>query len=153
MATVLFYEKPGCANNARQKQLLLAAGHELVVRDLLKTAWTAADLRPFFGQRAVAEWFNRVAPRVKSGAIVPEAQDEKSALAHMLNDPLLIRRPLLQVGDRREVGFDPELIHAWIGLHPHHEMQGRQPDLERCRRQHACPDRVETAPQSCRSVD
>ncbi len=36
----------------------------------------------------------------------------------MLKDPMLIRRPLLQVGDRREVGFDVEKIDAWIGLNP-----------------------------------
>jgi hypothetical protein len=34
----------------------------------------------------------------------------------MLADPLLIRRPLIQVGSRRESGFDAELIDAWIGI-------------------------------------
>ena len=34
----------------------------------------------------------------------------------MIVDPLLIRRPLLQVGDRREAGFEPDKIDAWIGL-------------------------------------
>ncbi|HBW91833.1 MAG TPA: hypothetical protein DEG17_23945, partial [Cyanobacteria bacterium UBA11149] len=34
----------------------------------------------------------------------------------MINDPLLIRRPLLQVGELREVGFDRDKIAAWIGL-------------------------------------
>ena len=65
MATILFYEKPGCANNARQKRLLLDAGHELIVCDLLATRWTAEELRAFFGGRPVSEWFNRAAPRVK----------------------------------------------------------------------------------------
>lgn len=36
----------------------------------------------------------------------------------MLQDPLLIRRPLLEVGDRREVGFEVDKIDAWIGLQP-----------------------------------
>jgi hypothetical protein len=34
MAEVIFYEKAGCAGNARQKALLRASGHQLVVRDL-----------------------------------------------------------------------------------------------------------------------
>ena len=38
MADVIFWEKPGCAGNARQKALLAAAGHRLKVRDLLATA-------------------------------------------------------------------------------------------------------------------
>jgi nitrogenase-associated protein len=136
MATILFYEKPGCANNARQKRLLLEAGHELIVRDLLAARWTAGELRTFFGGRPVSEWFNRAAPRVKSGEIVPEALDEQTALALMLEDPLLIRRPLLQAGERREAGFDAERIQDWIGLAP---TAGEGPNLEQCRRTGHCP--------------
>ena len=98
MSYVIFFEKPGCINNARQKALLESAGHRLVVRDLLSERWTAAVLRPFFGTMAVAEWFNRSAPAVKEGAVVPEALDEDAALALMVADPLLIRRPLMRVG-------------------------------------------------------
>ena len=34
----------------------------------------------------------------------------------MLADPLLIRRPLMESGGRREAGFQPERVAAWIGL-------------------------------------
>lgn len=118
MATVLFWEKPGCAGNARQKALLAASGHEVSARDLRAEPWTAARLRPFFGDRKVAEWFNRNSPRLRSGEVRPEALDEQAALDLMLADPLLIRRPLLQVDERREAGFDQALIAAWIGLRP-----------------------------------
>ena len=118
MAKIIFYEKPGCGGNARQKALLAAAGHELEVRDLLSHPWTAEELREFFGTRPVAEWFNRSAPRVKSGAIVPEAMEAETALAAMLADPLLIRRPLLESNGRREAGFDTALIAAWLGPLP-----------------------------------
>jgi nitrogenase-associated protein len=117
MAKIVF-EKPGCANNTRQKALLAAAGHEVDARNLLTEKWTAQRLRPFFGARPVAEWFNRAAPRVKSGEVVPEQLDEASAIALMLAEPLLIRRPLIQAGKRREAGFDQELVDAWIGLGP-----------------------------------
>lgn len=116
MATVIFYEKPGCAGNARQKTLLTKAGHCVIARDLLSEPWTEYRLRAFFGSRPVAEWFNRAAPRVKAGEIVPEQLDEADALALMLAEPLLIRRPLLQVGERCEAGFDQTLIDEWIGL-------------------------------------
>jgi nitrogenase-associated protein len=118
MAHVLFYEKPGCAGNERQKVLLRAAGHDLEVRDLLTTPWTEATLRPFLAGAAVADWFNRTAPRVKSGEVVPEALTAEAALALLLADPLLIRRPLLQVGERREVGFLAAVVGDWIGLEP-----------------------------------
>jgi len=116
MATVIFYEKPGCAGNARQKRLLAEAGHTVVTRDLLSEPWTTESLRPFFGDRPVAEWFNKAAPAVKSGEIDPASFDEAAALEAMIAKPLLIRRPLMQVGDRRETGFEPALVEAWIGL-------------------------------------
>jgi len=135
MTTILFYEKPGCVNNARQKKLLREAGHELVVRNLLETVWSPDELRAFFGGRPVPEWFNRAAPRIKSGEVVPETLDETRALALMVDDPLLIRRPLLQVGARREAGFDLERIQEWLGALEATESEG---DLESCRRSQPC---------------
>ena len=116
MATVIFYEKPGCAGNARQKRLLTEAGHTVEPRNLLAEPWTAESLRPFFGDRPVADWFNKAAPAVKSGEIDPSSFDEEAALKAMIATPLLIRRPLMQVGERRETGFEPALVEAWIGL-------------------------------------
>src|SRR5512146_1594015 len=116
MVDVIFYEKPGCSGNARQKKLLAAAGHTVLSRDLRREPWTRLRLLSFFAGLPVAEWFNANAPAVKSGAIVPEAVDEITALTLMLADPLLIRRPLLEVGEERRVGFDVAAIEAWIGL-------------------------------------
>jgi nitrogenase-associated protein len=118
MATVIFYEKPGCINNTKQKSLLKAAGHDLEIRNLLTEAWTKESLRSFFGELPVADWFNHSAPKVKSQEVVPAEIDAETALSLMLQDRLLIRRPLMQVGDRREVGFDIEQVDNWIGLQP-----------------------------------
>ncbi|MQY52170.1 hypothetical protein HCX48_09800 [Rhodocyclus tenuis] len=116
MAHITFYEKSGCSGNARQKALLIAAGHEVLARDLRKEAWSRERLLAFFGTRPVAQWFNRNAPAVKSGEIVPETLTAEAAMALLLREPLLIRRPLLEVGETRQVGFDPVAIDAWIGL-------------------------------------
>lgn len=120
MALVRFWQKPGCRGNARQIAALTAAGHHVEVHDLLSHPWTAGELRPFFGGRPVAEWFNRSAPAVKAGEVVPSALDEAAALALLLRAPLLIRRPLLESGGRREAGFDPARIDAWLGLRTAH---------------------------------
>ncbi len=116
MAVVIFYEKPGCINNTKQKALLQAAGHTVEAHNLLTTAWTVETLRPFFGDLPVTNWFNSSAPRIKSGEIKPTQLDADTALNLMIADPLLIRRPLLQVGDRLQVGFERDDIAAWIGL-------------------------------------
>ena len=81
MAHVVFWEKPGCAGNARQKALLSASGHELDVRNLLTEPWDAERLRSFFGARPVVGWFNRSSPRVKSGEVQPESLHEAAAIA------------------------------------------------------------------------
>lgn len=116
MTVVIFYEKPGCINNKKQKALLSAAGHIVEAYNLLTQSWTVETLRPFFGNLPVTEWFNYTAPAIKSGKIVPALLDAETALNLMIDDPLLIRRPLIQVGERREVGFDNNKIAAWIGL-------------------------------------
>ncbi|MGE4531622.1 MAG: ADP-ribosyl-[dinitrogen reductase] hydrolase [Acidithiobacillus sp.] len=113
---VLFYEKPGCANNARQKALLTAAGCVLEVHDLLKTVWTEATLRPYFAGRPVAEWFNPASPRIKSGEIVPETFTEAGAIAAMLLDPLLIRRPLMAAAGSKFAGFSLDRLRRWTSL-------------------------------------
>ncbi|OIQ90837.1 ArsC family protein [mine drainage metagenome] len=118
MAQVIFYEKPGCSGNRRQKRRLLGSGHSLEVRDLLAEAWTPQRLRPFFGALPVLEWFNISAPPVRDGEILPQRLSEAEALALMCANPLLIRRPLMQVADQCRCGFDEAEVAAWIGLAP-----------------------------------
>jgi arsenate reductase-like glutaredoxin family protein len=35
VATITFYQKPGCRTNARQEQMLEAAGHAVTAKSLL----------------------------------------------------------------------------------------------------------------------
>lgn len=116
MVQVIFYMKPGCKGNARQLRVLQASGHDVVVRDLLSETWTAERLRSFFGERKVADWFNRSAVRVKSGDIVPERLTADEAMALLLADPALIRRPLMEANGERRAGWEPERIADWVGL-------------------------------------
>ena len=128
MAIVHFYEKPGCFNNRLQKQLLLEAGHILFVHNILEEPWTRdkGKLRSFFGDLPVTHWFNRSAPAIKNGEVVPETIDEYQAIELMTADPLLIRRPLLEVEGRRRAGFDAEQIKVWL------EADAGEKDLETC---------------------
>jgi nitrogenase-associated protein len=135
VAVVTFYEKPGCGTNARQKQALKAAGHELVVRDLLSTPWTPQALLAFLEPLPVAAWFNPVAPRLKSGEIDPQALDPQAALMLLAAEPILIRRPLIEVAGKRYVGFDEAVARALLQAEPV-DAEG----LEGCSRaEHAAP--------------
>lgn len=117
MNAVVFYEKPGCLTNARQKALLRAHGCELSVRDLLSEPWTEARLYTFLCTLPVAHWFNTAAPRVRSGEVDPAMLDAHSALALLLEDPLLIRRPLLDTAFGRIAGFDDPAILKALGVY------------------------------------
>jgi nitrogenase-associated protein len=116
MAVVTFYEKPGCKGNLRQKTLLAAAGHTVQAKSLKTEAWTADRLLAFLGKLPVSSWFNMAAADIKSGEIVPENLGAEDALHLLLQNPLLIRRPLMEIGEERLVGFDIAAVDAWIGL-------------------------------------
>lgn len=116
MALITFFEKPGCGGNAKQKKLLHAAGHTLIVRDLLQEPWTPGRLRQFFDGMPLTAWFNPAAPRIKSGEVDPSRMDEGEALALMLADPLLIRRPLMISGELYMAGFDNERVERRFGV-------------------------------------
>jgi nitrogenase-associated protein len=118
MTHIIFYEKPGCCGNARQRAALLAAGQTLEQRNLLGTPWTPESLLAFLAALPVADWFNRAAPRIKNGEINPDALDADAAMRLLLAEPLLIRRPLMHRPDNntRLVGFETAAVQTWVGL-------------------------------------
>lgn len=128
MAHIRFYEKPGCATNARQKVMLAEAGHTVEALSLLVEPWTAERLGAFFVGLPVNQWFNRASPRVKSGAVDPFRLDADTALALLIDDPLLIRRPLMEVDDWRCAGFDAVVVDRAIGL----RVDGGEESMEGC---------------------
>lgn len=132
MATVIFYEKPGCVNNSRQKKLLEKSGHKVVAFNLLKEAWTTEKLKLFLQCLPKAEWFNHSAPELKAGEINPDRLNAAQALQCMISNPLLIRRPLMQVHDQYMAGFDLKAVNNWIGL----QVVDTEQDLQTCRRVH-----------------
>jgi len=54
--------------------------------------------------------------RVKFGEISSAEIAVDKALTMMVEEPLLIVRPLMQVGEQRRAGFEVEQVHNWIGL-------------------------------------
>lgn len=107
---VVFYEKPYCAANAKQKQILRASGCTLIERNLLEHGLERDDLRAFMGDKKVADWFNPAAPAIKNGEIFPETLDESSAMELLMANPILIRRPLMVIGSEKLCGFDDQKV-------------------------------------------
>ncbi|MGP8232040.1 MAG: ArsC/Spx/MgsR family protein [Methylovirgula sp.] len=115
MTDIIFFQKPGCGTNARQKLALEQAGHSIEARDLLREGWTTERLRGFFGDLPVTSWFNPAALKIKSGEIDPAQLDAATALGLLVAEPLLIRRPLIEAGDKRCAGFDNDVVAGLLG--------------------------------------
>ena len=118
MGTILFYEKPGCQNNIRQKNILEHSGHAVESVNLLRHPWTKEELSVYLGVKPVDECFNMAAPAIKSGDINPSAFTKEEALLMMIKDPLLIRRPLLKIDNHYIQGFDRAVLQNLITLNP-----------------------------------
>ena len=145
MATIQFFGKPNCVNNNKQKTLLRAAGHTVLDNDILSQDWKPDQLRQFFGNTPVAEWFNMMAPVIKSNELTIEDFSAEQALEAMAQDPLLIRRPLMDIDGQKVCGFRFDEINEMIGLSPaaghEKQMQGlRNEDITTCPFQGDLPD-------------
>ena len=116
MAQLVFFEKPGCVGNRQQQAYLQTVGIDFEVRDLLSEGWTADSLRPFFGDEPVSEWFNQTAPAIKNAEIDRFALTEQQALTMMINNPILIKRPLMKVGEVYQSGFTTGPVLDLLGV-------------------------------------
>jgi nitrogenase-associated protein len=116
LRAIIFYEKPGCQTNARQKKILSDAGHNVVAKSILKEPWTKELLRSFFGGKPVADWFNPAAPAIKSGQVDPRKLDAGLALSMLVADPILIKRPLIEIDGQRAAGFDMPWLESCLGV-------------------------------------
>jgi len=121
MVLLTFYEKPECINNRRQRRLLEAQGCTLERRNLLNEIWNRQSLAHFFThRREITQWFNNNSPRIKSGEVKPHLLSADDALGVMIDDPLLIRRPLIACyrGNKifRSSGFDYAHLNSSLNL-------------------------------------
>lgn len=107
---IVFYEKPGCAGNARQKKLLKQCGYELDVRDMLSTAWSFKELEIFFNTLDNGEIVNITAPDIKNNIINIKEMTKDELIHLMIEKPLLIKRPLMVFGDYKLCGFDTQKL-------------------------------------------
>ena len=111
MADIVFYEKPGCINGEKQKAILRAAGHNLNCLDILKHNWSRSELQEFVAGKSASDMMNHTAPAIKKGEIVPERLSAAEAMDLMVKDPILIKRPLIEVDGMKIQGFnDPRLV-------------------------------------------
>ncbi len=116
MNLIIFYEKPGCKTNAKQKQSFREAGCKIIERDLLNHGLTDVELHEFFKNMPVTKWFNPNAPLIKSGKISPVSLTKEEALAMLIKDPILIRRPLMVIKGKKLCGFNKWFVEKLLDI-------------------------------------
>jgi len=116
MSLIIFYEKPGCKTNAKQKQAFRDAGCKIIERDLLNHGLEPAELYEFFKGMPVTKWFNPNAPMIKTGKINPVSLDKETALQMLMDDPILIRRPLMIVKGKKLSGFNKWFLEKLLDI-------------------------------------
>ena len=109
---LIFYGKPVCKTNKKQIAQLKSLEIPLIVNDLLKTPWTETELCQYFGATDKSLWVNTSAPQIKNAELDLETISEGELLHLMVDNPILIRRPLIKFGDQRTAGFDLKTIIA-----------------------------------------
>ncbi len=113
---IVFYEKPGCLGNKKQKELLKANGLEFEVKSILDTKWDKKTLESFFVGLEKNEIVNETAPKIKNGEIDLNSVTKEQLIYKMINDPILIKRPLIIVDDSKICGFDMAKLNDVLDL-------------------------------------
>lgn len=112
MSKITFFEKTGCVNNTKQKQILSLSGYEVEAINLITYEWTKEELLEFFKDEPVTGWFNKNAPAITSGELDPATFTGETVIDALLSEHILIKRPLLKIGEERLIGFDIDAINT-----------------------------------------
>jgi arsenate reductase (glutaredoxin) len=110
----IFYEKTGCSGNAKQKELLKSHNISFSVKSLLDTSWSKESLGEFFKGLDTKDIFNPFAPQIRDKEIDINSLSKDEAIELMIKNPILIKRPLLDINGVKVCGFDIEKINELL---------------------------------------
>lgn len=106
MLPILFYEKTGCFNNTKQKNILKEFGCEVLATNILDIKFTQQKLLDFFGEQSIKECVNKKALKLQNININLDTISNQELLNKMIQKPILIKRPLIAIGEKKFCGFD-----------------------------------------------
>ena len=108
--TITLYGIPNCDTVKKARTWLDGAGVDYAFHDYKKAGIDEARLRGWCAELGWETLLNRAGTTFRK---LPDADkaglDADKAVALMLAQPSMIKRPVLDLGDRRVVGFKPDL--------------------------------------------
>ena len=111
--TPTLYGIPNCDTVKKARTWLEGRGVDHAFHDYKKAGIDRASLEQWCDEHGWETVLNRAGTTFRK---LPEAEradlDQDRAIALMLAQPSMIKRPVLDLGDRRIVGFKPEVYEA-----------------------------------------
>ena len=94
--------------------MLLQNGAEIEERDYFKEPFTEEELKTLAVEAGVSQMFARRSPSLKKMGLAGKEMSDDEMLALMLQEPRLIRRPIIRIGGNMLVGANMKAVEAAI---------------------------------------
>jgi arsenate reductase len=108
--SVTMYHNPRCNTSRRTLALLREKGVEPKIIEYLKTPYTASMLKKLLGQlKMPASAIVRKKDAAAAG-IDPTALSEEELIAAMVDNPIIVERPIVVSGGKAALGRPPEAV-------------------------------------------
>jgi arsenate reductase-like glutaredoxin family protein len=92
--------------------LLLQNGLELEERDFFKEPFTEVEIRELASSASIDQLFARRSPSLKQMGKADQELSEAEMVTLMLQEPKLVRRPLVRLGGKLLVGANIKAVQA-----------------------------------------
>ena len=105
-----FIWKSTCTTCRDARAFLRGLGAKLDERDYARARLTATELESLFKGRYARDFINPRSPAYKAMALAGKALTPPDAIALMVREPNLLKRPIVVVGGEMIAGFDRDRI-------------------------------------------
>jgi arsenate reductase len=110
--TVTIYHNPRCSKSRATLDLLEARGVKLRVVEYLKTPPTASELKAILGKLGLrpGDIIRTSEPLYAELGLKERTLSDDQLIAIMVENPILIERPIVVAGDKAAIGRPPENV-------------------------------------------
>ena len=110
MATISLYHNPSCSKSRTTLALLQERGHEPTVIEYLQTPLDEASLKAILSKLGMepSELVRKTEPHYRELELEGKTGDD--LIQAMLENPILIERPIVVYGDKARIGRPPERV-------------------------------------------
>lgn len=112
--SVKIYHNPRCGKSRQTLQLLKEQGIEPDVIEYLKTVPSAQELDDILQKLGMEprELMRKKEPEYKANGLDDASLDRQALIAGMVNNPILIERPIVIANGKAAIGRPPEAVLA-----------------------------------------